>query len=168
MCMIYQVITSVANSISASAMPLIMKDTYHMNEVNLGYILSSMSAFSAIVNGLLLGPITQLVGGNVTIVIETCIFSMTGIFLMLHHTIKHNPLVVGVLVLQSALASPMVSSMSLYNGLVEYMVLLFILNMFQFVLATALTGESTSRVGPNSKGVSHACIHSWCITSLCQ
>lgn len=41
--------------------------------------MSSMSAFNAVVNGLLLGPITQYVGGNIPTVIETCIFSMTGL-----------------------------------------------------------------------------------------
>ena len=130
-----KVITSIAISIGSSAMPLIFKNIYKLNEQSLGFVMSSMSAFNAVVNGLFLGPITVLVGGSLLTIIEICIFIMAGL-----------------LALQSILALPYIASNSYENGLFEYMIILFILNIFQFVLATTITGESTSRVSQNSKG----------------
>lgn len=47
-----KVITGLANSMGSSTMPLILKNNYGLTEMYLGYIMSSMSFFNAIVNGI--------------------------------------------------------------------------------------------------------------------
>ena len=133
-----KVITSVANAMAAAAFPLILKDIYGMDEKQLGFSMSFMSACNAIVNGLFLGPIVMLAGNNLGVVISICIGSMAAIS-----------------ALQALLALPGVPSLlpALPTAdMYEYLLLSFVLSMFQYVLSTTITGESTARVGPRAKG----------------
>jgi hypothetical protein len=61
-----KVVTSVANAIAAAALPLILKNTYGLDEKALGFSMSAMSFCNAIVNGLFLAPIIGLAGGDLT------------------------------------------------------------------------------------------------------
>jgi MFS family permease len=131
-----KVITSVANAMAASAFPLVLKDIYHLKEKSLGFTLSVMSAFNAVVNGLFLGPIVNWFGGNLLFLIEFCIFLMTLLS-----------------VIQALIAMKFISIyMSFTFELYEYLILSFLLSMIQYVLSTSITSESTTRVGDNAKG----------------
>lgn len=130
-----KVITSVANSMGAAALPLILKNIYGLNEQNMGFSLSFNSVFNAIVNGALLGPIVHFFGGNLSTLIEVCISAMAILS-----------------AIQAAFALPSYASLSLANGLIEFLALTIALSMFQYVLSTTITSESTTRVGPKAKG----------------
>jgi hypothetical protein len=64
---------------SGTAFPLILKNTYSLDEQALGYSMSAMSAFNGIVNGLFLGPIVALAGGHLPRVISVCIAAMAAL-----------------------------------------------------------------------------------------
>lgn len=131
-----KVVTSVANSISSTTFPLILKDNFSMSEQNLGIVMSFMSGMSALVNGLLLGPIVDYTGGNLGSVNSTCLICM-AIFTALQ----------AILALPSSLALDTIS-----NGLYSYLGIALVVSIFQYVLGTTLTSESTSRVADSSKG----------------
>lgn len=132
-----KVITSVANATSASAMPLILKNIYHLNEQNLGLVMSAMSACNAVVNGLFLAPIVAVLGnGSLIDVIKYCVLAMS--------ILSFTQAFMGV--------DNVISVISYTNGLLEYVVLLFVLSVLQFVLSTTITSESTSRVNSDEKG----------------
>lgn len=130
-----KVITSVANSIGSSTMPLILKNMYHMDEMNLGFIMSFMSALNAITNGFFLAPISMLFGGDLFSVVEGCLLSLTCF-----------------LGIQTIITLPVITSMSFKNGIVEYTLLILALPILQYLLSTSITSEATSKVGPYSKG----------------
>lgn len=132
-----KVVTSVANAMAAAALPLILKNNYGLDEKALGFSMSLMSAFNAVVNGAFLGPIVGLAGGDLKIVISVCISSMCVASAM-----------------QAVAALPSVMALSPFAGagFYEYLSLSFLLSMMQYVLGTTITGESTARVGPLAKG----------------
>jgi hypothetical protein len=132
-----KIVTSVANAMSAAAFPLILKDIYGLNEQSLGLSMSAMSAFNGVVNGLFLGPIVASVGGKLVRVITLCIMAMTLVSFIL--SIVALPHLSGILVLPG-------------NGLFEFLGLTFVLSMFQYVLSTTITGESTAMVKSKEKG----------------
>ena len=128
-------ITSVANSIGSTTMPLVLKDNFSMSEQSLGIIMSVMSGISAFVNGFLLGGIIEWIGSSGAVcslcVLNMCIFSL----------------------LQAMMALPWAISVDTFsNGFGSYIGLTFIVSIFQYVLATTLTSESTSRIADSSKG----------------
>ena len=130
-----KVVTSVANSMQSAALPLIIKNVYKLNEVYLGYIMSSMSLVNAVVNGILLGYVTRFFGSNVIKLIETSILAMTGLFFF-----------------QGYISSPSAIAVSSSNGLYEFIGSILALTIFQSMLSTAITGESTGRVPNTAKG----------------
>lgn len=134
-----KIISGFANSMSSSAFPLILKNNYNLNEKYLGLSMSLMSGFNAIVNGLLLGPIVKYAGGELRIVINLCIM---GMFLFFS--------------LQSVLSLPMISEIFPIllgiGGILCYLITSIFLNIFQYVLSTSITADSTARVHPNAKG----------------
>jgi MFS family permease len=132
-----KVVTSVANAMAAAALPLILKNNYGLDEKQLGFSMSLMSAFNAVVNGLFLAPIVGMAGGDLRTVIGVCISSMCV-----------------ASAVQAAAALPSVVTMSPVpgSGFFEYLGLAFALSMMQYVLGTTITGESTARVGPLAKG----------------
>jgi MFS family permease len=130
-----KIITSVANAMGAAAFPLILKNIYSLNESSLGLTMSLMSAFNAVVNGFLLGPILSLAGGNTNMLIAMCVFGMFILSLI-----------------QSIVALPTLAAHSAAAGLYEYIGMSFLLSMIQYVLSTTITSESTTRVGQNAKG----------------
>jgi len=132
-----KVVTSVANAMAAAALPLILKNTYGLDEKGLGFSMSLMSAFNAVVNGLFLAPIVGLAGGDLKTVIGVCLSSMC---------------VASAAQAMAAMPSFVALSPVPGAGFYEYLSLTFLLSMIQYVLSTTITGESTSRVGPHGKG----------------
>ena len=130
-----KVVSSVANSIASTVFPLILKDNFHMSEQNLGFVMSAMSGLSAVVNGIFLSPIVAFIGsiGQLSSICFLCMSIFSAI--------------------QAVFALPSFIALdSISNGLYSYLGLAFIVSVFQFVLGTILTSESTSRVPDNSKG----------------
>ena len=130
-----KVITSVANAMGQAAFPLILKNTYALNEKNVGLSMSALSGFNALVNGSLLGHITSLLGSKLLSVISNCML-----------------ILIGLSILQAALAAPIIEQYIPGDGLYTFMISTAILSVFQYVIATSITSESTSRVDENSKG----------------
>ena len=130
-----KVISSVANAMSAAAFPLILKNIFGLNEKGLGLSMSIMSAINAVVSGVFLEPIVKLMGGDLRYVISYCLIAMTSLS-----------------GLQGVLALPALSVGTPGNGLYFYLGTTYVLSIFQYILATTITGESTARVGPNAKG----------------
>lgn len=130
-----KVTTSVANAMAQAAFPLIMKNTYGLQEQSMGFTMSLMSAVNAVVNGVFLGPIVALGGGDLCSLIGKAVAIM------------------GILSAAQAVAAiPSLSAISWQGGVGEYLTLTFMLSMVQYVLATTITSESTSRVNDNAKG----------------
>lgn len=130
-----KVVSSVGNAIASTVFPLILKDTFHMSEQNLGFVMSAMSGMSAVVNGIFLSPLVACVG-SLGLLCSVCFFSMSILT-----------------ALQAVLALPsFVALDTVSNGLYSYLGLAFVISMFQFVLGTILTSESTSRVSDDAKG----------------
>jgi OCT family organic cation transporter-like MFS transporter 18 len=134
-----KIISGFANSMSSSAFPLILKNNYNLNEKHLGLSMSLMSGFNAVVNGLLLGPLVKYAGGELSIVIGVCI---VGMFIFFS--------------LQSVFALPMIGEIFPIllgiGGVLSYLITSVFLNVFQYVLSTSITADSTARVHPNAKG----------------
>jgi hypothetical protein len=118
-------------------LPLILKNTYGLDEKGLGFSMSLMSACNAIVNGLFLAPIVGLAGGDLRTVISVCLSCMC---------------VASATQAVAALPAFVASSPVFGSGFYEYLSLAFLLSMLQYVLGTTITGESTARVGPLAKG----------------
>jgi len=130
-----QVITSVASAMAQALFPLILKNIYGMKEAALGYTMSVLSAFNAIVNGFFLGPILTIFGGNIQNLIGNCVLIMF--------------LISG---LQAFAGLPSVSAGTFGEGMHVYIGFAFLLSIVQYVLSTTITSESTTRVGQNAKG----------------
>jgi OCT family organic cation transporter-like MFS transporter 18 len=130
-----KVITSVANAMGQAAFPLILKNTYKLNEKDVGLSMSALSGFNAIINGSLLGHITSLLGSKLVSVISNCML-----------------LLIGLSISQAAIAAPIIEQYIPGNGLYPFMISTAILSVFQYVIATSITSESTSRVDEHSKG----------------
>lgn len=130
-----KVITSVGNAMSQAAFPLVIKNEFKLGEKGLGLSMSAMSACNAVVNGFLLAPIVKLLGSDLRTVISVCLAAMTVLAFI-----------------QAGLALPVVALVSPEGGLYQFLGTTFALSVFQYVLATTITGESTGRVDPNAKG----------------
>lgn len=98
--------------------------------------MSVMSAFNALVNGVLLAPITNFFQHNFPMLIKYCLLWMFVFY--------------GMQFLFAA--STFVEPFELFNGYYPFIVTCIILSMFQYVLATVITSESTTRVDIHSKG----------------
>ena len=134
-----KVITSVANAMGQSVFPLILKNSYNLDEKNVGLSMSTLSGFNAIVNGSLLDKITILLGGKNKLLksIGNCMIALTTLS-----------------IIQAVLCHPTLEkSIVLPNsGLYMFMISTAVISVFQYVIATSITTESTKRVDENSKG----------------
>ena len=74
-----KIASGVANSMSRSAQPLILKDELKFTEADMGKFLSASFAFGGFANGFLLGPLTRFLGGDVRVVVNNCLMIM-GLF----------------------------------------------------------------------------------------
>ena len=57
-----------------------------------------------------------------------------------------------ICVIQALLSTSFLINYSFSHGLYEYVFIVFLYNIFQYVLSTVVTGESTSKVTADSKG----------------
>lgn len=117
-----------------AALPLVLKNQYSLQEQAMGYTMSLMSGFNAIVNGGLLGPIVVWAGGDMLWLIAITIVGMA--VLSGGQAVAASDLFFGT--------SP--------HGLYVFLTLTFLLSGLQYVLSTTITSESTSQVGSNEKG----------------
>lgn len=134
-----KLVTGTANSMFATALPLILKNHYQFNENHLGLSMSIMSGVTAVSNGFLLSPAIYYAGGILP-VINITLLGMTFLF-----------------ALQAMSDIPTIQNISMttlsYSGhFIIFFALTLLLSVLQYILSTSLTGESTARVGPNSKG----------------
>ena len=150
----------ISNSIASFAFPLILKDIYGLQESGLvriinfgreyyhdyvrlmdvnvlqGLSMSVMSAFNAFVNSFLLSPISQYFNENLMDLIKSCSFWMFvfyGVQFFFAGTTFSPPL-------------------ELLNGYYPFITTCIVLSMYQYILATVITSESTTRVQQESKG----------------
>lgn len=130
-----KVITSVANAMATTVFPLVLKNNFDMNEKGLGVTMSISSAFNTVVSGLFIEPIVKYLGGDLCQVILNCLIGMT--------------LLSG---LQGLLVSDAVASLTPGRGLYQFIGVGYLISILQYILATTITSESTTRVGHNAKG----------------
>eukprot|EP01041_Mallomonas_annulata_P004952 gene4952-9900_t len=131
-----KLVTGIASSMSTTTFPLILKNIYNLNESSSGMSLSIIQLFNAIATGFLMGPITNLLGGSPLVVATYCLYGMTALF-TLSSTIE---------------ATTSIILTSTHRFCIFFILCIF-LSVMQYVLGTTLTGESTARVGPQSKGI---------------
>lgn len=127
-----KVLSSVANAIQAAVVPIILKDSYGFTERDLGVTMSIASGMNALVNGLLLSLILDWFRNDQRKVIESCLLGMLLLCIV-----------------QSLF------NLSKDHGTSEKIIFLltfFLYNIFQFILSTTITGESTSAVPNQAKG----------------
>eukprot|EP00937_MAST-01D_sp_MAST-1D-sp2_P007768 g7768.t1 len=132
-----KIASGVANSMSRSAQPLILKNELKFTEADMGKFLSANFAFGGFANGFLLGPLTRLLGGDVRTVVTRCLLLMGGFY-----------------ALQAGAYSAASPLMALAGAGKQYP---FIgmsmgLSMFQFSLGTGITAETTQTVPESMKG----------------
>jgi len=131
--------SGLANALQGAVMPLILKNTFGLKEQQLGYSMSFMPMFNAVV-GATLGTIVKAGGGGMNI-ITLCLAGSTAVNLV-----------------QSFLMLPALSEYfpALDVGsnwlVVAYMTTQVLLSIPQFVLAASITSESTSRVSVGEQG----------------
>lgn len=130
-----KVITSVANSMAASAFPLVLKDQYEVDEKGLGFIMSVSSVINGVFSGFVLEPTTIWLGGNLCLVISNCLIAMTVLS--------------GI---QCVVSLDSFAALSPGQGMYYFVGMAYLISIFQYALATIITSESTTRVGPNAKG----------------
>jgi hypothetical protein len=130
-----KVISSVANAMAATVFPIVLKNQYHVDEKGLGLAMSLTSASNALVSGFFLEPIVKFLGEDLSSVISRCLIWM------------------GILsAVQGMSVMTVVTDFTAGGGLYQYIGIGLLITVFQYVLSTTITGESTSKVGPNAKG----------------
>ena len=122
-------VTSIANAMNQAAFPLVLKNVYHMREASMGVTMSALSAFNALVNGVLLGPIIHYFanGSTMKLIGYTILFMSAVSFIQAAVSVRWSYLFTG--------------------GLYIYLSLAFVLSMAQYLLATSITSEATSKLG---------------------
>lgn len=101
-----------------------------------GFSMSVMSAFNALVNGVLLSPITNYFQHNFLNLIKYC-----NLWMFIFYGVQY-----------AFAASTFGEPFDFLNGYYPFIGTCIVLSMFQYVLATVITSESTTRVDVNSKG----------------
>ena len=146
-----KIISSVANAIMSETFPLVLKNTFKLNEQNLGLAIAANSAFNGLVNGLLLAPLVAFSGGDLVRVIYLCLYSMATIAITLAAVFTTT-------------LSDFVYSLSIYStntSLFTYLSFIFLLSIFQYALSTTITGQSTSMVKKSQNGTLLGVEHSF-------
>ena len=129
-------ITSVANSMAAATLPLILKNTYGLQEAGMGVAMSVMSGANAFVNSVLLGPIAACHGGNLVSVTKSVLLGMALCYAAQY--------------LCDGLT--FTGSLEFLNGMYPFLLTSIVISMHQYVLSTVITAESTALVDPSEKG----------------
>jgi OCT family organic cation transporter-like MFS transporter 18 len=125
-----KVVTGIANNMSRSAQPLILKDNLGFDEAMMGTIMSAQFGFGGFANAFLLGPLTEMLGGVVSVVVRNCIVIMGAVYL-----------------LQGSLFSEHLDLLP--PGHIKpytFIGLALFLSIFQYSLATSITADTTKIV----------------------
>ena len=146
-----KIISSVANAMMSETFPLVLKNTFKLNEQYLGLTIAANSGFNGLVNGLLLAPMVAFSGGDLVRVIYLCLYSMATIAVTL--AAVFTPTITDFIFSFSA------SSMN--TSLFIYLSFIFLLSIFQYALSTTITGQSTSMVNKTQKGTLLGVEHSF-------
>ena len=125
-----KLVTGFANSMQSTVMPLILKNG-GMLEQELGLMMSGMRVGNAITNGLMLKFVTRVMQG-VSGVISLCLSLPVVLYL--------------VVVAAANLEIVDVPILYVYAGVT------FVLTIFQYILGTSLTAESTGRLKVSERG----------------
>lgn len=130
-----KLVSGIANSIASTTLPLIMKDSYGLNETGLGVSMSTMSAFNALVNGVLLSPITKFFRQDLLALISFALRSMFCFYFV-----------------QFVFSTAHFTETLAVEGYYPFFITCIILSMYQYVLGTVITSESSARVDDHEKG----------------
>ena len=130
-----KIATSIANSLTRSSQPLIMKNELLFDEAMLGLFMSSQFAFGGFANAFLLGPVTSLMGGEVHLVVRNCIMLMSMLYLSL----------AAMFSVDSDLLSGNARQM-------VFIVITMVLAVFQYGLGTSITAETSSLIPKDIQG----------------
>jgi len=134
-----KLISGVANALTGAVLPLVLKNVYLLDEKQMGYSMSLMPLINAFL-GLALTTIISLAGGNIA-AISLCLSSSASVYIV-----------------QAMLTHPSIGesvpglAAGATGAMVAYLTTQLLLSMPQFVLASAITSESTSRVASNLQG----------------
>jgi hypothetical protein len=128
--LIVKLITGFANSMQSTVMPLILK-RQGMQEQELGFLMSGLRVTNAITNGAMLDWVTKLMNG-VSGVISLCL----SLPVIVHAAVALTQQ-------QTFLDLPI---MYVYAGATLF------LTIFQYILGTSLTAESTGRLRKDQRG----------------
>uniref|UniRef100_A0A061QUN5 Solute carrier family 22 member 18 n=1 Tax=Tetraselmis sp. GSL018 TaxID=582737 RepID=A0A061QUN5_9CHLO len=126
--MMIKIGTGLANSMMGSTMPLVLKNSFDFREHELGLAQSAMTFLSSLCNAFFLGPLAAALGSLVA-VIRLCLLGTIAAF-----SAQAALLSVGALTANA------------------FILLRLVLHLFQFILSSNLTGESTGRVPAELKG----------------
>lgn len=123
-----KLVTGMANSMQATALPLVLKNVFAFREDMMGLTQAAMTFLTSLCNAFFLGPLAARLG-SLTSVIRICLVgTFVGLSLQAAF-LKHSDLTAEAFIMCRLL-----------------------LNLFQFILASSLTGESTSRTPPHLRG----------------
>lgn len=132
-----KVVTSISNSMVRSAQPLILKNELGCNEAMLGMFMSAQFGFGGFANTFLLAPVTKLLGGDVTVVVQKCVLCMGGGYAM-------------IAVIYSTAGDAVLPS-----GVIRqypFICITMLLAIFQYCLGTCITANTTSIVPKHFQG----------------
>lgn len=133
-----KLVTSTANSMASSSQSLILKNELMFTEADLGFFMSCQFAFGGFANGVLLAPVTRLMGGRARSVVSKCVAVMAAGYFF-----------------QAALRSSAVSFVELLPGPLQtylFVGMAMCLSVFQYSLSTSITAENTRIVPKDMKG----------------
>ena len=133
-----KLITSTSNSMASATQSLVLKNELKFAEADLGFFMSAQFAFGAFSNAVLLGPVTELLGGAPRFVVRNCIVGMAVGYCFQAFL---NSDVAGI----SYLMQPIVRQCS-------FVAMALLLSIFQYSLATSITAENTQLVPEDMKG----------------
>jgi len=130
-----KVVTGVANSMSRSALPLILKNELGFDEAMMGTMMSVQFGFGGFANAVLLEPLTKLLGGKVGVVVRNCVLAMAVGYLLI----------------------AIIFGFAGDDGAKDVRTFLFVgitmgLAMFQYSLSTSITVHTTDIVPQKLKG----------------
>ena len=140
-----KILTGVANAMNGSTQPLILKDIYNFRETDLGLYMSISSVLNTVLSGFMLGPIIKIgFKNNMLLAVSTSLLCMTLLSFILSAFTSS---------LSDLLPFKILNSVNTINrGLYSYVMISYVLSVFQYILSTTLTSESTQRVHDNEKG----------------
>mmetsp|Transcript_13265 Transcript_13265/g.13329 ORF Transcript_13265/g.13329 Transcript_13265/m.13329 type:complete len:197 (+) Transcript_13265:225-815(+) len=122
----------------STAFPLVLKDIYELNETQVGTSMSILSIANAISTIFLVPPLLLYTKGRLMTIVTMCLIGMSTFFFTT--SMIETPFLTLLLPLP-------------FHRYFIFMSISVILSIMQYILATTLTGESTTRVGIHSKGM---------------